>query len=242
MIRGGWIVWPALIASVVVALAGCDAAGNPGSPGASTTATTQPEASEAATSQPPGTPVVEPGAGGDLVGYVGEFSDGVIFIDWTEAEGTLSGTLTQFYVTPGSTSGRQQSSAISGLRSGDDVTLRLSVPLGSDQTWTGRLHSGGLTLSFPLESGGFSVAELRDGSVADYNAAVAGWQTRLASEAEQQAAQAALDKRVTDAADTLERALGALTADLNTAQNYAERASSRSGGRDSYARRRPQRP
>ena len=186
MIRAEWIARPALFSAVLVALTACSAAGNPGSP------------------RPSATPAAEPDAGDDLGGYVGEFSNGVIFIAWTETDGTISGNLTQFYVAPGSTSGTQQSIAITGLRSDNDVTLRLSGPLGSDQTWTGRLHSGGLTLSFAVETGGLSVAELRDGSVADYNAAVADWQALLASEAEQQAAQAALDKRVTDAADTLE--------------------------------------
>lgn len=115
MIGSRWIARPALIATMVVALVGCATAVNPGSTGAPTTATAQPGASEAATHQPPVTPVVELGAGGDLGGFVGEFSDGVIFIAWTEAQGALSGTLTQFHVAPGSTTGKQQSIAISGL-------------------------------------------------------------------------------------------------------------------------------
>jgi len=112
-------------------------------------------------------------------GWVGTFSNGVEFIQWTEETGYLVGQAELVYTTsaqplqPVSTN-----LAFSGIRNGSNISLTAS----SGVTWTGTVAGDSLTLVIPNQDGTLATDSFYAGTADDYNTALASFQSSLASQ------------------------------------------------------------
>lgn len=117
----------------------------------------------------------------DLRGYMASFTDGHIFVEWTEAGGNLSGTLQTAQAKPGTQDGiATESAGFTGIRSGDRVTLTIPTGLGFSTTWSGTTDGATLTLFIPDARGVTTPRTFAPASLTDYNRAVEAFRQREA--------------------------------------------------------------
>lgn len=119
---------------------------------------------------PPPTPTLD--ASLNLPGYVALFSDGTMFVAWTEAGGALSGTLYLTTADDKSPDGfRSENVGFTGLRSGNRVTLTIPQGFGFASTIAGVVDGDTLTLYFSNDSGRSTAATFHRGTLAEYDQA-----------------------------------------------------------------------
>jgi hypothetical protein len=175
-----------------------------------------------------------------LSGYLALASNGVVFVQWTQAGDTLTGSLTQSYTAPGDpTSLKHESTSFTGVLSNGSVTLNFPEGLGTGTSWSGTLNGDTLILSFTASDGSISTLTFHPGTVADYNQALAQAQASVAvavtqqqaaaaAAAAQQAAaasaaavQAGLDGAVRSASASVDSALNQLANSVSNAESSA---------------------
>ena len=174
----GWRL--GVLVCVVGALlaASCAAGSSSASSGAATPASSAASAAEATT--PPAVTVAPNPAAAGLSGYLAIASDGVVFLQWTQADGALTGSLTMAYTPSGDpTTLKTQNAAFTGVLSGSSVTLSFPEGLGVSTTWTGAFNGSSLVLSFATASGNLNTLTFAPASVADYNQALAQVQAQV---------------------------------------------------------------
>jgi hypothetical protein len=105
--------------------------------------------------------------------YVGQAINAVVFIQWTRAGSSLSGSLQEaIRKERGSNEVDSSSSAFTGTISGDGVTLTLNEGLGSTKALVGQLNANGFTMTFPGQEHALTSITFVPGVVSDYNHAV----------------------------------------------------------------------
>ncbi len=152
---------------------------------------------------------------GDSLGdaYLASNADTVIFLQCTETDGLVSGSMTAASLD--SDAGEVESSTVTltGTVSGSDVNLTLSQPLGITSSVTGTISGEDLRLNIPQDDGSFVQVDLMPATVSDCNEAVAVL--------EAQAAQATNEQAADDAASILASDVEAVSLALSTLQDDA---------------------
>ena len=161
-------------------------------PGAIAASTTAPSAAPSAspTQVPSATPtqVAVPQGGSGQHGYVGQYDNGVEFIQWTESNGQLTGQLQVVYVDQSNPLvPKSANEAFTGIISGENVSLNVA----GFGTWTGTLRDGTLSIVTPDSNGFLMTSPLHSGTVDDYNKAVVAFRNTLQERAPQAQAAAA---------------------------------------------------
>jgi len=167
-----------------VVLAGCGSSGTPPKARTDTNTTATTAASAAAQSLP---------------GYLASSSSETIFIEFTNSNGSLSGTVQDAYLSSDGSQVETDSGSISGTVSGSNITLTVSAGVLGNSNISGTLQSSTLVLSVPQSNGELAAVTFEPASVADYNNAVSTLQSSASetaaaqqqAQARQQAAQAA---------------------------------------------------
>lgn len=172
-----------------------------------------------------------------LYGYLALANNGVVFIQWTEANGALSGTLTEAFTSFDPANLKHSSSPFTGVLSAGSVTLTFPQGFGTSTSWNGTLSGDSLILSYSADDGSLSTLTFHPGTVADYNAAVAEAQAaaaaagaeqdaaasaaaaQQAAEAQRAAAQQRLDNAVRSASSDVTTALGQLTSNVDSVES-----------------------
>lgn len=109
----------------------------------------------------------------DLRGYLATFSDGYMFVEWTDNGSTLSGTIQS--AGPKSKTGfgiATSSAGFTGIRADSRVTLTIPAGLGFATTLSGTLDGSALTLFIPNQQGVTTPYAFRAATLTDYNRAV----------------------------------------------------------------------
>lgn len=130
-------------------------------------------------------------AGARVPGYLATSRQMVSFLQWTRTGTSLTGVLTEAYLTSSHQVGAD-SGPITGVLGESSVTLHTSDPnLIADyaSTISGTLHGSRLVLSYPGPNGTLTTVPFHLASVSDYNAAV-GELNRQAAVARQAGARA----------------------------------------------------
>jgi hypothetical protein len=158
------------------------------------------------------------GCGGDDDGpasYVGQASNAVVYVSWTNSKDVLSGQLTQARASDDVSKGTVDTERMSldGKIDGKAVSLRLNEGLGSTSTLTGKLDADMLALDYPGNAGAIITIKMHKGDGAVFNAALAALRDK-ATQAKQEAERAAADQQAQEdavaAADGLRSAIDAL--------------------------------
>lgn len=119
-------------------------------------------------------------------GYMDSESSYVLFIQWTEKSGQMSGQLQDVYISSNNSLQTQHTNeAFTGTHDGSNVSISTSI-FGFTKTYTGSLNGDTLTLVVPSQSGTLNTLTLHPASVDDYNKAA----TALIQNVNQQALQA----------------------------------------------------
>ena len=140
----------------------------------------------------------------DLRGYMATFSDGYMFVEWTDNGNTLSGTIQS--AGPKSKTGfgiATSSAGFTGIRADSRVTLTIPAGLGFATTLSGTVDGSTLTLFIPNQQGVTTPYAFRAATLTDYNRAVEALKqddARLAAQA--RAAQATADAQNQEAQAT----------------------------------------
>ncbi len=132
----------------------------------------------------------------DLRGYLATFSDGYMFVEWTENSGSLSGTIQS--AGPKSKTGygiATSSAGFTGIRADNRVTLTIPAGLGFATTLSGTVDGPTLTLFIPNQQGVTTPYTFRAATLTDYNRAV----ETLKQDDAQRAAQARAAQATADA-------------------------------------------
>ena len=95
----------------------------------------------------------------------------VLFVQWTQAQTKLSGTMQLAYVAADGTQLDSRSGAISGTNDGASVTIEVGAVLSASAV-SGSFEGSDLTLAIPNPNGSLSTVRFLPSSVAAYNAAV----------------------------------------------------------------------
>ncbi len=171
-------------AAVMLLIVGCGAAQPRGS--TPLTSSTAPSAAiessgsvmTPVTQSPPSVPDLPPG-------LLATPSNGVAFLQWTQAGTTLTGSLTQVWTTLGSAAPQHQVVDFTGVLGGSSVTLTLAggESINGTAFLTGHLQAGQLTLTLPAPDGTIATLVFVPATVADYNRAVAQFESALATQA-----------------------------------------------------------
>lgn len=140
-----------------------------------------PPATMAPTMRMPTTPPVAGGSRQE--GYLARDSNRVVFIQWTEVGGNLSGQVQVVYVADRNARGirtdplrpQTDNASFTGLRSGSSVSLSIVEQSGAPSTWTGSVIGTTLTLVIPDDTGLLTTTAFQRGTVDDYNRAVLGF-------------------------------------------------------------------
>jgi hypothetical protein len=110
-------------------------------------------------------------------GYLGTATDGVIFVQWTEVDGRLTGQFEELALRPSDPLDFDASnSGLAGVRNGTSMSFDL---LGSTRTLTGTLNGDTLTLVGPDQTGLLGVIAMRPGTAEDYNNAATAFRDRV---------------------------------------------------------------
>ena len=136
--------------------------------------------------------------GGDLIrGWVGEFSDGAMFVTWTDRDGALSGSLDFSRLVAAEGAGAltvdSQSTSFDGQREDGQVTLSLQHGLGAVTNLSGEVDEDELTLLLPQADGALQTVTLKEGCSDTYNAALDGLNSAAAADLDRVANEAATE-------------------------------------------------
>jgi len=147
-------VW-VIISAIVLAIAGCGSStGTTASSTVATTATSSTASSGAAS-------------------FIGQATNAEIFIQWTRAGNSLSGSLQEAVrKEPGSSEVESSSRAFTGTVDGDGLTLTLNEGLGTTKALVGQMTADGFTMTFPAVGHELTSITFVPGQVSDYNHAV----------------------------------------------------------------------
>ena len=105
--------------------------------------------------------------------FVGRASNAAVFIQWTRAGDSLSGSLQEAIEKEGEDSGVESSSrAFTGTVDGNGLTLTLNEGLGSTNALVGKMSGDGFAMTFPGVGHRLITIIFAPGQVSDYNAAV----------------------------------------------------------------------
>jgi hypothetical protein len=118
----------------------------------------------------------------DLTGYLGNFTNGVLFLEWTENAGNLSGTIQQALIRRDPTQLNITNVGFTGLFDGSRLTLTIPQGFGFATTISGTLTNGTLTLFWPNEQGVVTPTTFKPATLTDYNRSVSILQQQVAQE------------------------------------------------------------
>lgn len=120
----------------------------------------------------------------DLRGYLASDADSAIFVEWTDAGGTLAGTLHEAGPDPQHPSAvKTQSAGFTGLRAGNRVTLTIPAGFGFSTALSGTIAGDTLTLFITDDRGITTPTTLHVGTLTDYNRAVTALEQGAAAQA-----------------------------------------------------------
>jgi len=123
-------------------------------------------------------------------GYLSTSNTHVLFIQWTNNNGQLSGQLQEVYISSSNPMQvQQENEAITGTLNGSQVSLSISV-FGFTKTITGTYDGSTLTLVIPDQNGQLDTVVLQSATVDDYNKAAATFESNIAGQANQATATA----------------------------------------------------
>lgn len=118
-------------------------------------------------------------------GYMDAEQSSILFLQWTEKSGQMSGQLQDVYISSSNALQTQHDNeAFTGTHDGSNVSISTSI-FGFTKTYTGSLNGDTLTLVVPSQSGTLNTLTLHSASVDDYNKAA----TTLIQNTSQQALQ-----------------------------------------------------
>jgi hypothetical protein len=126
------------------------------------------------------------GTSGGPEGYMASSPNSVIFIDWTNNNNQLTGMLQTTYL-DNSLTLHSQSSQLSGVVSGSNVSLTLSLWGFPTQTYVGTISNDQLTLSIPQSNGTLQSVVLTPATTDDYNNVVHSLQATATAQQNAQA-------------------------------------------------------
>lgn len=177
-----------------------------------------------------------PGSAPD--GYLSTTSADILFIQWTNNNGQLSGQLQGVYVSANNPLQVQKIHAsFTGTLSGSQISLNFGNFLGIPDIITGTFDGSTLKLSLPDSNGQIESVVFQGASISDYNNAVASFESNVEKEANQATATAQAQEieaqneqatattieseqqAVTDANNALSSALSNLQSDTNNLAN-----------------------
>jgi hypothetical protein len=151
-------------------------------------------------------------SGSSQPGYLAVASNGVLFIQWTRAVDTVTGTLSESYTSPSNSAQlTHESDSFTGVVSGNAVTLKLD----SGVDWNGTLSGSSVTLSYTANNGTLSTFTFKQASVAAYNSAV----SRLTADATNAASAQAHVRATQQTEQSLNADATAVTSDISDVQN-----------------------
>lgn len=151
-------------------------------------------------------------------GFLANASNGVLFIQWTRAGNTVTGTLSESYTSQSNAAQvLHDSYSFNGVVSGSSVTLHLD----SGENWNGTLGSA-LTLSYTAADGTLNTFTFNKATVAAYNAAV----TQLAAQARGVGNAQARAKTTEQEEDNLNQDASSLTSDVSNLQSAVKQLGS----------------
>lgn len=168
-------------------------------------------------------------------GYLARFTNQVMFIQFVDDDGRLSGQF-QIAQTDNAAAVSSQNFPFTGTRKGKDVSITLTGNVWTTgwtaKTFTGTLSGNQLTLVTPGDDGKLITVVLKDASVDDYNQAVTAVKQAAVQQLQAQQAALAAAKAAQDAADERARQQRAVA----SANDEIARALLRlAGDRDSLA-------
>lgn len=170
--------------------------------------------------------------GSGQYGYVASGRDWVIFLQFTEKEGRISGQVQAVGVEGGAFKRTEvRNPSFTGMRDGPNVSLNFAGFL-TERTITGTISGDTLSLVMPQPNGLLATVEFKSATVAEYNAEAEKLKRRVAEANEStrktQAAAARADearRKAADVAADLGRAFESLNdriADLDVTQRFEE--------------------
>lgn len=125
-------------------------------------------------------------------GYMDSEPSSVLFVQWTEKNGQMSGQLQDVYVSSNNSLQTQHDNeAFTGTHDGSNISISTSI-FGFIKTYTGSFNGDTLTLVVPSQDGTLHTLTLHSASVDDYNKAA----TTLIQTMNQQAAQATATEQI----------------------------------------------
>jgi hypothetical protein len=165
---------------------------------------------------------------GQEQGYLGQGSNWVDFVQWTQNGSSLTGSITSAELD--GTSVKSNRAAFTGVVNAKQVTLTFPQGFGVVTNLSGSLNGTALDLDVPQPDGTIATVEFSPGAVTDYNKAVLALQDRAAQqraqaaqqqaqqEAQQQAQQAADQqaRREADARNAVDQGVSAVNGDVNS--------------------------
>ncbi len=105
-------------------------------------------------------------------GYLYTSPTNVLFVQWTNTNGKLSGNLQETYTSStNSTQIQQLNEQFTGTQAGSVVNFSLSM-FGATRSITGSLNGSTLTVAVPDASGQINTIELHSATLAQYNSAI----------------------------------------------------------------------
>ncbi len=142
------------------------------------------------------------------------------FIQWTDKNGQLTGSMDDAYIDATQASGISSSHiSFTGTRVNDHVVITVQEGLGSVNTLSGDIVGGRLSMQFPQAGGSIGIIVFSPGSVGDYNAAVAVLTADVnaaRTTAAQESASAAMAAASTSASAATAQAIANADASLST--------------------------
>jgi len=149
-------------------------------------------------------------------GYLDSEPSYVLFVQWTEKGGQMSGQLQEVYVNQNSPFTVQTNNeAFTGTHDSSNVSISTSI-FGYTKTFTGSLNGDTLTLVVPNSNGTLATLTLHSASVGDYNQAATSFEQNINQQAAQ--ATATVDAYVnTQLTATAQATLHQAVADANSA-------------------------
>jgi len=121
---------------------------------------------------------VSDSSNGTASAYLGQGPNFALFLQWTLAGTSASGSLNESYIKPADPYHvGTLSAAFTGVISGSSLTLTFPQGFGNSTSWSGTLHGSELTLNYPNSNGTLASLQMLPANVDDYNGAVASLET-----------------------------------------------------------------
>ena len=153
-------------------------------------------------------------------GYLDSNASSVVFLQWTEKNGQLSGQLEEVYTDPqNALQTKNENEAFTGTHDGDNISISTSI-FGVTKTDTGTLKGDVFTLVVPNADGTLATLTFHPASIEEYNTAA----TALLQSISQQAAQATATEQTQETSAYNAQATATVQADLDQAVTDANTA------------------